>query len=132
MAAPSYGRGTYSLSQIEYILRTAFTGFSAARIESGRNQPRQLLVVIHTGFWGCGAFGGNRILMALLQLFAANLSRVDRLVFHTFNRAGSEAFATALRIFEHELMPQGIECDVTGLLTKIQAMEFRWGVSNGT
>jgi hypothetical protein len=47
---------------IEFVLATAFTGFSAARLESARLNPSPV-VAIHTGFWGCGAFGGNRVLM---------------------------------------------------------------------
>ncbi len=132
MAAISGGRGTYSLSDIEYILRTAYTGFSAARIESGQARPQRPSVVVHTGFWGCGAFGGNRILMALLQILAGHLSQVDRLVIHTHRRVGSEALSAALQILEHELAPRGKACDIKRLLVKIQARGFQWGVSNGT
>ena len=30
---------------------------------------------VRTGFWGCGAFGGNRTLMTLLQLLADRASQ---------------------------------------------------------
>jgi Poly (ADP-ribose) glycohydrolase (PARG) len=39
-------------------------------------------VAVHTGYWGCGAFGGNRVLMALLQVLAAGSAGLDQLVFH--------------------------------------------------
>src|SRR5262249_17357234 len=94
MEAPDGGWGAYRRQEIEYILSTAYTGFSAARIESAqvREPPR---VVIHTGFWGCGAYGGNRVLMALLQLLAARLAGIDRFVFHTGDAAGTAAFDEA-------------------------------------
>jgi hypothetical protein len=69
--APSYGSGVYSQGEIAYILRTAYSGFHAAVLESTQaaveaNASAAPVVVVHTGFWGCGAYGGNRILMALL------------------------------------------------------------------
>ncbi len=129
MEAPSYGTGRYTPAQIDYIIRTAFTGFSAARSESSRRRTVQPVVVVHTGFWGCGAYGGNRVLMALLQLLAARLSGVDRLIFH---QGGSQqSFGTALGILEHDLLPSDTPLQVPRLLAKIQAMEFQWGVSDG-
>jgi hypothetical protein len=35
--------------------------------------------IFHTGFWDCGAYGGNRVLMALLQLLA-NRSIMENLL----------------------------------------------------
>ena len=45
-------------------------------------------VVVHTGYWGCGAFGGNRVLMAMLQVLAARMAGLERLVFHTGSPGG--------------------------------------------
>ncbi len=132
MEAPAYGQGAYNLEQIHYILRTAFTGFSAAMIESGRESTRRPEVVIHTGFWGCGAYGGNRVLMTLLQLLAAHLSDVDRLVFHTGHESGSDAFDRAKRALEHDLIPVGRKPGVSSLLREIEAIGFQWGTSDGT
>jgi hypothetical protein len=128
MEAPSGGYGSYQYDEIEYILTTAVTGFTAAKIESqlACADPK---VVIHTGFWGCGAYGGNRVLMALLQLLAARLSGIDRLVFHTGEPAGAESFAKANQILER--LTIGANLDITDLLTSIEAMKFHWGVSDG-
>jgi hypothetical protein len=125
MEAPSYGSGRYTLDQIHFIVTTAYTGFSAARLESAPDR-----CLIHTGFWGCGAYGGHRVLMALLQMVAACLSRIDVLVFHTHQQAGSKAFAAARDIFEREVGDQ--EKGVNALLDRIEAMGFEWGVSDGT
>ncbi len=45
--------------------------------------------LIHTGFWGCGAFGGNRTLMVILQALAADLAGVET-VFWAVDKRGVE------------------------------------------
>jgi hypothetical protein len=69
--------------------------------------------------------------MALLQLLAARVAGTDRLVFHTFDRAGTEAYASAERMLAQDLLPKRGGIDVTVLLTKVQAVGFRWGTSDG-
>jgi Poly (ADP-ribose) glycohydrolase (PARG) len=128
MEAPSGGYGSYQYDEIEYILTTAVTGFTAAKIESQLADTAPA-VVIHTGFWGCGAYGGNRILMALLQLLAARLARIDRLVFHTGEPAGAPSFAKAQQLLERLKISSNLE--IAELLTAIEAMKFHWGVSDG-
>ena len=103
MEAPAGGNGRYTRQEIGYILSTAFTGFTGARLESCRDRAQPPEVVVHTGFWGCGAYGGNRVLMALLQLLAARLARLGRLVFHTGDASGSQAFRQANQVLERDL-----------------------------
>lgn len=129
LAAPSYGVGLYSREIIERILATAYTGFSAAKAESERLAPGAP-VVIDSGFWGCGVFGGNRVLMSLLQLIAVSMTGIDRLVFHTIGPEGETPFFEALRIVEEELAPLG-ELPTEELLDRVLAMGFSWGMSNG-
>jgi hypothetical protein len=128
MEAPSGGYGAYQYDEIEYILTTAVTGFTAAKIES-QLAGADPTVVIHTGFWGCGAYGGNRILMALLQLLAARLARIDRLVFHTGEPAGAESFTKAHQLLERLTISSNL--DIADSITAIEAMKFHWGVSDG-
>ena len=66
IAAPRPATGPYTEAQIRRILTSATTGYAAAVAETARLHPGAR-VVIHTGFWGCGAFGGNRVLMVALQ-----------------------------------------------------------------
>ena len=131
MEAPADANGRYTRQEIEYILSTAFTGFTATRLESGRDRARPPAVVVHTGFWGCGAYGGNRILMALLQLLAARLARLDRLVFHTGDAAGSQAFRQASRALQQDLESGPQRRPVSDLVVQIESMGFRWGVGDG-
>jgi Poly (ADP-ribose) glycohydrolase (PARG) len=131
MEASAGGYGVYRLEDIEYILTTAFTGFTAARNESQFDSVEQPRVIIHTGFWGCGAYGGNRVLMALLQLLAARFSSIDSLVFHTGNILGTATLARARQIIEQDLLPDESPVETSVLLEKIYAMGFEWGVSDG-
>lgn len=138
--APAGGSGRYTRRQIDFVLRTAYAGFRAARLESARHREGpQPLTVVHTGYWGCGAYGGNRVLMALLQLLAAHLAGLDRLVFHVGDDAAPFERATAIL---SSLLPRGRLRQLVGLsapeialatvLDRLAAMGFEWGRSDGT
>ena len=128
MEAPSGGYNFYEYDIIEFILATAVTGFLAAKIESQLQIPSPL-VSIHTGFWGCGAYGGNRVLMALLQLLAARLAQINKLIFHTTDEPGSQALATAQTILDRDLAIA--DANLTQIIDKIYSMSFKWGFSDG-
>ena len=98
IAAPSSGRGAYREAEITRILLTAWAGFAAARLEAA--SP----VTIHTGFWGCGVFGGNRILMTALQIVAAHLARTECLIFHLGQNPGDAHFFEAGRSMADALL----------------------------
>ena len=120
IAAPAYGDGAYRREQLEQILVTAYTGFAAAVAESARLWPGTP-VEVRTGFWGCGAFGGNRHVMTILQIAAARLAGVARLRFYAFDDAGQAVLADA-RAFDLGDDP----------IAAVQARGFRWGISDGT
>ncbi len=129
MAAPTYRNGRYERSMIERILVTAYTGFAAAVAESGRMVPGAP-AAIHTGYWGCGAFGGNRTLMSMLQLIAAGMAGVERLVFHTASAEGT-SLSDAEQIIREQLAT-GQSYATSDLIDRIDAMAFEWGRSEGT
>jgi hypothetical protein len=129
IAAP-VGNGRYRLDQIERILVTAYTGFAAA-VEESRRLWRGAPVEVRSGFWGCGAFGGNRVLMVLLQCLAARLALVDRLVLYTFDQAGLydvEQGTAALDALDRAAPPDE---RVAALVVRIAARGFAWGMSDG-
>ena len=72
LAALPPRNGLYTLDQISEIYETAFIGFRATVLQSGS-------VTLHTGHWGCGAFGGNKGLVAALTVLAAGAAGVDML-----------------------------------------------------
>jgi hypothetical protein len=127
IAAPYGGRGRYRREQIELALATAFTGFQAAVLESRRSAGPDAEIAVHTGFWGCGAFGGHRVLMSLVQVLAAGMAGAARLVLHVGEAAGRMSVDEALA-----LAPAlSTVADAAGLVTRIETLGFSWGVSDG-
>jgi hypothetical protein len=126
LAAPSHGSGRYSPEQLYGILETAWTGFRAAALETRRFAGDGVRAAVHTGFWGCGAFGGNRVVMTALQLAAARIAQVD-LVFYV-------GPAAALRDFEEGRAAFGKAAEggtVAGLIERMAGMGLRWGTGDG-
>lgn len=130
MASLSGGVGPYTGDQICHLLRTAHTGFHAAVLESARLRDQGTPVVVHTGFWGCGAFGGNRELMTMVQVFAAHLAGVDHVVFHAGDGGGVETAERAIARLQ-ELMTKA-DGGTSRLVTRIRKDGYRWNQSNGS
>lgn len=149
MAALSGGTGTYTLPQVVDIFTTAYTSFRAAKIESklslnnenpeGTVKPYELksaistyfnrYVVIHTGNWGCGAFGGNRPLMAVLQCAAAKSAGIDKLVYHTFNKEGTDGYNAGVK--ELGVLEERYKATKELLEACVNNSKFVWGESDG-
>ncbi|HEU4751401.1 MAG TPA: hypothetical protein VFT54_10100 [Acidimicrobiia bacterium] len=124
MEAPAYGRGEYTSDEITGILTAAVTGFGAAVAETERIAPGSR-TVIHTGWWGCGAYGGNQELMALLQLVAAEWAEVNEVAFH-IGSADSEPILQRARQAQESLPETTPE-----LVAAIADRRYQWGVSDG-
>ncbi|KAJ6230619.1 poly adp-ribose glycohydrolase [Anaeramoeba flamelloides] len=96
-----------------------------------RKVPRK--VILHLGHWGCGAYGGNKVLMTLLQLLAAKAAGADNVYYHTFTKIGSESFSKGVESFEN-LLQEVIEkenlLNIEKTLKKIEEMNFEWGESD--
>lgn len=140
MAAPTPGQGVYSRDEILYVVHCAYTGFRAARVESealvadpqsgegaGSAPPRGVLV--HTGFWGCGAFGGNRTLMPMLQALAADLAAVD-IAFHAVDDAGAATAEQAIAEYRR-LRADAPRGETAAVVDAMVGLGFEWGVSDG-
>ena len=134
ICAPRANYGAYTAGQIEFTLQTAYTGFRAAAIESARlvggasggaDRPR---VAVHSGFWGCGAFGGNRVMMILLQLIAAQMAAIDTLVLHVGNPSGRSSVD---RAFE---LARGLAAvtETPTLVARLAALGLPWGRDDGS
>ncbi|MBS4040970.1 MAG: hypothetical protein KGZ81_16410 [Flavobacteriales bacterium] len=123
ITAPYGGVGKYSFDEIDYILNTAFSGFRAAVIESG-----SLPSIIHSGYWGCGAYGGNRILMTWLQVVAANLAGVSQLVFHTGEPDNGDLAKSWKEI---EVIFEKDSYLIKDFIEKVVELGFEWGESDG-
>ena len=128
IAALPGGSGPYRREEIEVLLATAFSGHRAAVLESTEVAGASG-AVIHTGYWGCGAFGGNRVLMALLQVAAASMARMEQIVFHTGSAGGEAPLAEALETLA-DLAPAD-EIATDELIARLVERGYEWGVSDG-
>lgn len=126
IAAPSGGVGEYTRSEIGSVFANAYTAFAAAVAESAG-----AAVAVHTGFWGCGAFGGNRRLMTALQALAARAAGVDRFVFHAGGAAGVDDARHGLDVADAIAEQCGSPGPPDSVALNAAAMGFRWGVSDG-
>ena len=112
------------------VLITAYTGFSCARKESERLVPEHSKTIIHTGFWGCGAFGGNRQLMTILQCFAADLAKVD-LKFWAVNDSGAKDALKYYEWYQSMTEPRAINKFTHVFLSRLATRKYQWGESDG-
>ncbi len=129
IAAIAGGWGRYTPDEIHRALVTAYTGFRAAVVESDRLTVEPARVAVHTGYWGCGAFGGNRVLMAALQVVAARMAGLERLVFHTGSPGGDVPLTDARSLIGELTVGKAI--NTADLLAAIEEQGFHWGVSDG-
>ena len=98
----------------------------SARLGSAPD-TEQDAVIVHSGFWGCGAFGGNRVMMSLLQTMAAQMAGVDRLVLHVGDSTGRSAAEQALGL-ARDLSAVTNTHDV---IVQLPFMGLEWGVGDG-
>lgn len=85
-------------------------------------------VRIHSGFWGCGAYGGNRVLMLLLQMLAAQLAGIDQITFHTGDGSGALPFQEAQEIYQR-IRESNLPVDQ--VIDLVVGYHFEWGESDG-
>ncbi|MFY8051519.1 MAG: hypothetical protein ACOVP2_02785 [Armatimonadaceae bacterium] len=133
MDAPPGGSGTYTRETLLDIWETALTAFYGAVSEASASSPNpDDGCTIHTGWWGTGAYGGNRTLMAIMQVIAARAAGVSRLVFHTVDDLGADDFETAMALPGLAGFTDSETIDPEAFLEFCDKQRFQWGISNGT
>ncbi|MGD0020056.1 MAG: hypothetical protein ABSD62_12440 [Candidatus Limnocylindrales bacterium] len=85
-------------------------------------------VVVHSGFWGAGAFGGNAAFMTAIQVLAALMAGLERLVYYAGNPSRLPSLEQGLDAVRH-LPPESMSPDE--LAERLEAMGFRWRSSDG-
>ena len=128
IAAPYGGRGRYTTEQIDLAISTAYSGFRTAVLESRRTGGPDAQVEIHSGFWGCGAFGGDRVMMTLVQILAGDMAGLARLVLHVGDPSGRTSVERALAL-AHDF---AATTSASELVDRIEALGLSWRVSDGT
>ncbi|UJR08246.1 hypothetical protein I4U23_012519 [Adineta vaga] len=140
--APSHGHGVYTRDQIDYILVTCYVGFKAAQILAhkthdlnilnktipSREASKKFRTIIHTGWWGCGAYGNNRQMMILTQILAAYWTEIDELIFHTQSNDYQRDIDAARTIAESMLKEKNID----HVIDQILKLNLQWDRSNDT
>lgn len=129
MEAPAMGSGRYSPNEIYFVLLAAASAFAAARAESQRLWPGKV-VEVHTGYWGCGAYGGDPVLTAACQIVSASVAGVDRLVFWTWDDAGDARLAVAREVAD-AVLGEIASPLLSNAATLLDSHGFHWGVSDG-
>lgn len=128
MAAPAYHSRRYTRTQVCEILSTATTGFTAVLAETQHLFGSKARPAVHTGFWGCGAFGGNRVMMAALQVAAARLAGLPRLVFFAFDEQGMADLKAGQQFVDRCWQKSD---NVDALVRQLAESGLAWGVSDG-
>jgi hypothetical protein len=119
LAALSPESGAYTSEQIRRLLQTAYTGFRSLVLRSER-------VTLHTGHWGCGAFGGNKGLVTAVQLLAAGAAGVEQVCFWWGRtELDRSALEHAAAVAEH-LNGASVEDAVAQFV----AAGYHWGIAN--
>ena len=130
LAAPACGRGAYRAREIAEILRTALTGFAAAMRRSPSAPDGTRRVTINTGLWGCGAFGGNPVLMTILQIVAARMAGVSVLRIFVPEPVRRPDVEHGVRLLD-DLVAANQALAPTALIRAFEHMGFEWGESDG-
>jgi hypothetical protein len=130
LAAPACGSGVYRARAIAEILRTALTGFAAAVRRSPSAPDGTRRVVIHTGLWGCGAFGGNPVLMTIIQIVAARMAGVSELRLFVPEPVRRPDVEHGVRLLE-DLCAAHQAIVPSALIRELERMGFEWGESDG-
>eukprot|EP00729_Bicosta_minor_P002622 gene2622-24253_t len=102
--APPSGKGVYTVQQVRFVLHSAYAAFAAIKtVEAdatvatvANSSGTAATVELHLGYWGCGAYGGNKVLMTAIQLLAARLAGVEHVVFHGVPEVSDARNAVAL------------------------------------
>lgn len=131
-AAPAGGHGAYDRAEIVHLLETATTGFAAALDAGGLESDPPARAIVHGGLWGCGAFGGDPVLMLLVQMLAAAFAGVDGLVLHGGDVRGASAIAEATAAFETLAGRLGPRPSPDAVVAALAGLGRRWGVGDGT
>lgn len=125
ISALSKQGGKYRRAEIEYTLRAVLCAFEKARFLSiaYNSLSEELKVAIHTGNWGCGAFGGNKEFMYLVQMIGASCAGIDELVFHAVDEGILSKAEEKFRILK--------EISFKSCIDYLLAQDYAWGIGDG-
>jgi len=118
--------GEYKESQIRYLLESCIAAFGGAR--ATLNNSKKL--AIHTGFLGCGAFGGHKVLMCLIQIVAATICNVDYLCINVVDKNGMSFATEAYKLYNNDFKSKET-WNFSEIVKQLVSYGFKWGQSDG-
>ncbi len=122
-----YSQSFYNKKDLQDLFHSVYTAFSAVKENSENKTP-----VIDTGNWGCGAFGNNFKVIALLQIAAARAAGVD---LHYYPSDSFQAFREGHQLIDR-IAKEHPQMTIDGLLTHLerhaQIYHLKFGMLNGT
>jgi len=133
----------YNEEDVNILFNTAYSAFSGALEEAKHsfsqnkikdnenNESRLLEVVIHSGNWGCGAFGGNVEMHSLLQIIAAHEAKIDYFRYHSVGEVDSLQVQQACKTID-DIFGNRPQLTWKEFMTKLLKCEYRWRMPNGT
>ena len=117
ISAPSGGYGRYYEEELTELMKTLICSYSAVREQAAGK------VVIHAGNWGCGAYGNNKELMYLAQMYAASVCGIDELVMHDWK----EEIDRARTLYEN----MDKKMSFADVIAFLHSRKYEWGESDG-
>eukprot|EP01084_Bolivina_argentea_P134356 237010_1 len=137
----------YTFEDIDFLSKTAFCGFNGAKMEIlnealgeyNKTQNSYTLrntIIVHTGNWGCGAFGGNIEMHFILQCVAAVCAGIDMLYYHSVDINSMEKAQKGRDVLLNMLYPRckdkygNMDRDV--FFKELLNLGYSWGCPNGT
>lgn len=102
------------------------------KLNTGQSLNTPLKTHIHTGWFGCGAYGGNRTIMIILQILAARMAGITKLTFHTVTDNCQQERRKADVWLKNLFDRNTTQLTKEELIEKLLIENFQWGQSNGT
>ena len=123
MTAPNsgYGNDLYTEQELILLLTCLLVGFGGAAKCTSESKKKEC--VIHTGNWGCGAFGNDKELVYLMQMFCASVTGISKIVFHGLS-------ITDKAILENARKKLAEVKDGDRIIDFLLAQEYRWHFGN--
>lgn len=134
----------YTENEIFETFCICYAGFKAATVsEIKYTNKKKYFTLVSTGNLGCGAFGGNPVLMTIIQILAAYCAHVNILVYHPMDKnkefyEGIE-FLDRLMDEEYKQLPfekdeydqETIYINTRDLMKYLASKKFYWNASDG-
>jgi hypothetical protein len=117
----------YSVMDIVTLFKTSYSAFRLVVLAKKKFKK----IIVNTGNWGCGSFGNNYRLIAIIQILAACLAGLNELNYYTFDEHAHLEYHKAKEWIVHNIELTKVKT-VGDVVSIIHGGNFIYGESNGT